>query len=238
MSRPEVLVIECNKLLPLTVNSVKANMPGWDCKVAPYGNGFIRTALKNLDKPALVVKSGVILNVRDGDLPSWDLLNSYDICLSRVGVFSDHPKHSQAYRLVGSKINQSHLDLSVFVINPERWTHIPADDTGVLHAAKRLRMPRHMNHKSDVLIANGLSGKQAMDYGMLAENASVYNYVDVFEKGSANGNEMFAYALEKALPFADGLPSVKQLAEKTLTRAAKLRVGLAKTLLEEIPNEH
>ena len=77
-----------------------------------------------------------------------------------------------------------------------------------------------------------------MDYGMLAENASVYNYVDVFEKGSANGNEMFAYALEKALPFADGLPSVKQLAEKTLTRAAKLRVGLAKTLLEEIPNEH
>ena len=36
MSRPEVLVVECNKLASLTVNSVKANMPDWDYKVVPY----------------------------------------------------------------------------------------------------------------------------------------------------------------------------------------------------------
>jgi len=238
MSRPEVLVVECNKLASLTVNSVKANMPDWDYKVVPYDEGFIPTALKNLTKTALVVKSGVILNVRDGDMPSWELLGEYDICLGRAGVFSDHPKDSQAYGLIGSKIGRNHLDLSVFIINPARWADIPASDAGVLQTAKRLRMPRHMNHKSDALVANVLSGKLAMDYGMLAENASIYNYVDVFEKGSANGNEMFAYALEKAFPFADELPTVKKLAERTLTRAAKLRVGLAKTLLEDTTNEH
>ena len=233
MSRPEVLVIECNNLSSLTVNSVKANMPDWDCSVVPYKDGFISTALKNLTGTALVVKSGVILNVRDGDLPAWDLLDSYDICLGRSGVFSDHPKHQQAYSLVGSKVGKNHLDLSVFIINPARWHEIPTSDAGVLKVAKRLRMPRHMNHKSDALIKNGLSGKIAMEYGMLAENASVFNYVDVFEKGSANGNEMFAYALEKALPFADDLPMVKMLAEKTLARVSKLRLGLAKHLLED-----
>ena len=63
MSRPEVLVVECNKLASLTVNSVKVNMPDWDYKVVPYEGGFIATALKNIEKTALVVKSGVILDV-------------------------------------------------------------------------------------------------------------------------------------------------------------------------------
>ena len=131
MSRPEVLVVECNKLASLTVNSVKANMPDWDCKVVPYNEGFIPTALKNLTKTALVVKSGVILNVQDGDIPSWELLSEHDICLSRAGVFSDHPKHSQAYGLVGSQIGRKHhVDLSVFIINPARWADIPASDVG------------------------------------------------------------------------------------------------------------
>ena len=88
-----------------------------------------------------------------------------------------------------------------------------------------------MNHKSDLLIANVLSGKLAMDYGMLAENASYLNYVDVFEKGSANGNEMFAYALEKALPFADELPAVKKLAERTLTACCKVTSRVGKNII-------
>jgi len=213
-------------------------MPSWSFKVVPYEGGFIQTALKNTTGITLVVKSGVILDVRDGDLPHMELLSKYDICLGRSGVFSDHPKHSNAYRLMGSDIGIKHLDLSVFIINPALWSAIPASDAGVLKTAKRLRMPRHMNHKSDMLIKDSLSGKIAMDYGMLAEKASVFNYVDVFEKGSANGNEMFAYALEKALPFADDLPSVKKLAKQTLVRAAKLRVALAKTLLEDARNEH
>lgn len=233
MSRPEILIIECNNLASLTVNSITANMPDWDYRVVSYSGGFIPTALRNLSATALVVKSGVILNIQRGDLPPWELLGKYDICLGRSGVFSDHEDHQHVYGLIGSEIGKTHLDLSVFIINPRRWKVIPDSDSGVLGRVKRLRMPRHMNHKSDRIVAKSLSAKAAMEYGMLAEKASVFNYIDVFERGKANGNEMFAYALEKALPYADQLPNVKRLAERTLTRASRLRVGLANHLLEQ-----
>ena len=233
MSRPEILIVECNNLASLTVNSITANMPDWDYRVVTYADGFIPTALRNLSTTALVVKSGVILNIRDGDLPPWELLGKYDICLGRSGVFTDHESHQHIYGLIGSKLSKSHLDLSVFFINPLRWKVIPESDSGVLGRVKRLRMPRHMNHKCDRVVAKAISARAAMEYGMLAERASVFNYIDVFEKGEANGNEMFAYALEKALPYADDLPSVKRLAERTLARASRLRVGLANHLLEQ-----
>ena len=230
MYRPEILVVECNKLTSLTVNSIRQNMPDWNYKVVPYERGFIPTALRHTNELCLVVKSGVVLNIQDGDLPDQSLLEDYDICLSRTGVFTDNRSNHHVYQLVGSKLNKNSLDLSIFLINPKRWVLTPDTDVGVLAKVRRLRMPRHMNHRSDPLIAKTVSAQAAMDYGMLAEQASVFNYVDVFEKGSANGNEMFAYALEKALPFADGLPEVKMLAKKTATRVSKLRVGLAKCL--------
>lgn len=231
MSRPKVLVIECNKLASLTVNSIKANMPDWDYKVVPYVDGFIPTALNNADDLCIAVKSGLILDIKDGDLPDRSVLEEYDICVSRCGVFTDHSVQKHVYGLIGSRVSKATMDLSIFCINPRRWVRVPEKDEGVLGQVKRLRMPRHMNHKSDVLLAKSISAKTALDYGMLAEQASVFNYVDVFERGTANGNEMFAYALEKALPFADGLPQVQKLATKTLRRAAKLRVGLSKNLL-------
>jgi hypothetical protein len=214
-------------------------MPDWHYEVVPYDKGFISTALRNASELCLVVKSGVMLDIQDGDLPKRELLESYDICVSRSGVFTDSPQNRHIYRLVGNDTNKKHMDLSVFVINPKRWVRIPETDEGVLGKVKRLRMPRHMNHKSDAIVRTAISAREAMNYGMLAEQASVFNYVDVFESGKANGNEMFAYAMEKALPFSNGLPEVEKLAARTAKRAAKLRTGLAKYIpLQEIPNEH
>lgn len=239
MSRLKILVVQCNKLEALTVRSIEANMPDWDYEVVPYDKGFISTALRNASELCLVVKSGVMLDIQDGDLPKRELLESYDICVSRSGVFTDSPQNRHIYRLVGNDTNKKHMDLSVFVINPKRWVRIPETDEGVLGKVKRLRMPRHMNHKSDAIVRTAISAREAMNYGMLAEQASVFNYVDVFESGKANGNEMFAYAMEKALPFSNGLPEVEKLSARTAKRAAKLRTGLAKYIpLQEIPNEH
>ena len=127
------------------------------------------------------------------------------------------------------------MDLSIFCINPKRWIRIPKTDAGVLAQVKRLRMPRHMNHKCDPIIVKAISAKVAMDYGMLGEQASVMNYVPVYERGYANGNEMFAYRLEAALDYVEGLPAdvsqkVEAVANKTFYRAAKLRKGLAENL--------
>lgn len=233
--RLKILVVECNQLTALTVNSIQQNMPEWDYKVVPYEKGFIRTALKNSDELCLVVKSGVILNIQDGDLPKQEMLEQYDICLSRDGVFTDNRANKHIYKLIGSQLNEKSMDLSIFCINPKRWINIPTTDANVLARVKRLRMPRHMNHKCDPIVAKALSARVAIEYGMLGEQASVMNYVPVYERGEANGNEMFAYKLEVALGLTDGMPKsakekVEAVASKTLKRAAKLRQGLAQNL--------
>lgn len=233
--RLEILVVECNELTALTVNSIRQNMPDWSYKVVNLEGGFIPTALRHADDLCLVVKSGVILDIQDGDLPKRELLEQYDICVSRDGVFTDNRHNKHVYGLIGSKLNERSMDLSIFCINPKRWIRIPKTDAGVLAQVKRLRMPRHMNHKCDPIIVKAISAKVAMDYGMLGEQASVMNYVPVYERGYANGNEMFAYRLEAALDYVEGLPAdvsqkVEAVANKTFYRAAKLRKGLAENL--------
>ena len=233
--RLRILVVECNKLTALTVNSIRKNMPDWEYEVVSYQDGFIPTALLHSDELCLVVKSGVILDLQDGDLPERELLEKYDICLSRDGVFTDNRPNKHIYGLIGSHLNEKAMDLSIFCINPKRWIRIPKTDAGVLAKVKRLRMPRHMNHKCDPIVEKAISAKVAMDYGMLGEQASVMNYIPVYEKGKANGNEMFSYKLEAAIGLTDGLPKsakqkVEAVAAKTLKRVAKLRTGLAKNL--------
>lgn len=235
MLRLKILVIECNDLTALTVNSIKQNMPDWSYEIVPFDGGYIRTALQNADDMCLCVRSGVMLDVQDGDLPSHSILEKYDIALARDGVFSDNQNTQHIYGLVGDQTNKKVLDLSVFIINPKRWVVVPEKDAGVLPKVKRLRMPRHMNHKCDLLVKKAVSSKVAMDYGMLGRKASIHNYVPVYEAGKANANEMFAYWLELALPLLDGLPDsvrkkVEAVASKTDQRVAKLREGLAKNL--------
>jgi hypothetical protein len=210
-------------------------MPDWSYEVVSYDKGFIRTALKNTDEITLCVKSGVILDIKEGDLPDINKLKNYDIALSREGVFTDDPKNKHVYGLIKSSITKKTMDLSIFIINPSRWIKIPATDAGVLGKVKRLRMPRFMNHKTDIIIARAIGGRCALTYGMLAEEASAFNYTPIFDIGKANGNEMLAYALERALPFTEGLPSIEKqkieaLASATEIRFAKLRRGLATSL--------
>lgn len=231
----KILVIQCNNLSALTVNSIQQNMPDWSYEVVSYDKGFIRTALKNTNEITLCVKSGVILDIKDGDLPDINKLKNYDIALSREGVFTDDPKNKHVYGLIKSSITKKTMDLSIFIINPSRWIKIPATDAGVLGKVKRLRMPRFMNHKTDIIVARAIGGRCALTYGMLAEEASAFNYTPIFDIGKANGNEMLAYALERALPFTEGLPSVEKqkieaLASATEIRFAKLRRGLATSL--------
>lgn len=235
MYRPKILVVECNRLTALTVNSIRQNMPDWEYEVVPYRDGFIATALRNADELCFVVKSGVILGIQDGDLPEREMLEQYDVCVSRDGVYTDNRANKHVYGLVGSKLNEKSMDLSVIFVNPKRWVRVPDSDAGVLSKVRRLRMPRHMNHKCDPIVAKAISARVAMDYGMLAEQASVLNYVPLYERGSANGNEMFAYKLEAALGLTDGLPEaeknkVEALATRTSKRASKLRRGLAQNL--------
>lgn len=232
MSFRKILIIKCNNLEALTINSIRKNMTGWIYKVVPFNEGYIRTALENTDEITLCVRSGVILNLQEGDLPGDDLLSDYPIAISRDGVFTDNKRQKHIYGLIGNPLTKKAIDLSVFIINPDRWDVIPEKDTGILGGVRRLRMPRFMNHKSDPLIEKSISGKVALDYGMLSTQASIHNYIPVFLKGKVNGNEMLAYALELALPLLDGLPekeriNVEAVASKTQTRMAKLRNGLA-----------
>ena len=233
--RLKILVIECNDLTALTVNSIQQNMPDWSHEVVSFDGGYIRTALQNTDDICLCVRSGVILDIKDGDLPPRSVLADYDIALGRDGVFSDNQNSKHIYGLVGSDTDEKILDLSVFIINPQRWVVVPKSDSGVLSKVKRLRMPRHMNHKWDSLVSKAIPASTAMDYGMLGRGASIHNYVPVYESGKANAKEMFAYWLELALPLLDGLPDsakkrVEAVASRTNTRVAKLRNGLAKNL--------
>ena len=132
MSRLGILVVECNKLTALTVNSIRKNMPDWEYEVVSYQGGFIPTALRHANELCLVVKSGVILDLKDGDLPERELLEKYDICMSRDGVFTDNRPNKHIYGLIGSHLNEKAVDLSIFCINPKRWVRIPKTDAGVL----------------------------------------------------------------------------------------------------------
>ncbi|HCD67670.1 MAG TPA: hypothetical protein DEQ56_04245 [Bacteroidetes bacterium] len=236
MSCRKILIIKCNNLEALTINSINKNMPGWQYKVVPFKDGYIPTALNNTNELTLCVRSGVILNIQEGDMPGPELLDDYHIAISREGVFTDNKRQKHIYGLIGKdKITKKAIDLSVFLINPSRWDVVPLSDQGVLGQVRRLRMPRFMNHKSDPIVAKSISGYVALDYGLLSCQASIHNYIPVFLKGEANGNEMLSYALELALPLLDGLPEkerlkVEAVASKTHKRMAKLRNGLAECL--------
>ena len=128
MSCRKILIIKRNNLEMLTVNSIRKNMPDWDYEVVPFNKGYIRTALENTDELTLCVRSGIILNVQEGDMPGAELLDDYHIAISRDGVFTDNKRNKNIYGLIGNKLNKNTIDLSVFIINPSRWDTIPVID--------------------------------------------------------------------------------------------------------------
>lgn len=232
MLNPEILILDTNALTPLTINSIKKNMPRATYKVVKCGPSKIGTALAHCSKPTLVVSSGLVLNIRQGDLPNEEKLKEYDICVSRAGVYVDHPKLKSVYNLINSPIERGHIDLSIFIINPARWYEIPSTDKKILAKKKTLYMPRYINHKSDIIIKDCVGSYEAFHYGMMGETASVYNYVPHLLSGKAAPVETFAYCFDKIEPYVEGLPEqrknrILKLAQKSKVRISKVRKGIA-----------
>lgn len=231
MSALEILILDCNEFTALTVNSIRKNMPRAKYKIVKPGASKIGTALINATGPTLVVTGGIVLDIKHGDLPSEDKIKQYAICLSREGVYSDHPKHSETYKLINSKISKGVMDLSIFIINPDKWYEIPNTDSGILGRKKCLYMPRYINHKSDVLVKDCIGGYEAFKYGMAGETAAAYNYLPNLLSGKATPIETFAYCFDKLDEYKEGLPedaynTVTSLAAKTTKRISKMRKEL------------
>lgn len=227
----DYLVLETNSLTGATVDSIQMHDIGSSIKVVQPGDSFIGTALRNATSQTLVLKSGVIWQGCSDDIPA--VAKNYPICISEYGVFTDHPKLEHTYELLKSPIARGNKDLSIFVINPEHWKVIPETDEGVLSKVKSLTMPRYMNHKDDELIKEAIPPHDALYYGVLGTAALTLNYVSTILSRNVNANETFAYLFDEVAKYTNGLDTadkafITELGEKTRSRVASLRDGLAK----------
>lgn len=232
MSDLEILILDCNPLTPITTTSIKKNMPRAKFKVVKCGKSKIGTAVANTTKPTLVVTGGLALNIRQGDIPAYDTLHKYDMCVSRLGVYTDHPRLSEVYNITSNPIGKGHIDLSIFIINPARWYELPNTDAGALRDKKILYMPRYINHKTDTLVKDCIGSYEAFHYGMMGEDASVFNYIPNLLSGSATPIETFAYCFDKLEEYVDELEDEQKqkvlgLASKSKARIATMRKKLA-----------
>lgn len=229
MSDLKILILETNpKLTRLTVNSIRKNTPRAKWSVVPCGKSKIGTALANSVEPTLVVTSGLILNLKQGDLPPLSTIQKYHICASRSGIYSDHKRHSKDYEMIGVNMTPGHIDLSIFIVNPDKWYEIPSSDVRILNEKKVLYMPRYMNHRTDPLVSTCINTREAFNYGMGAEHAAVLNYVPHILSGKATVRETFAYAFDRLEEYSEGVdPSIRQnilqLANKSKHRVSKMR---------------
>ena len=225
----KLLILETNNLTRLTTNSIEANMTGYDYKVVKPDESKIGTALKNIDDITLVVKSGLVLNIKEGDLPSREKLKKYHLGVSREAVYADHPSIFKHYDLTSRKMHKGMIDLSLFIINPAMWDDIPESDTGLLSKSKLLHMPRYMNHRNDIIFKEQtINASDALTYGVLGEQACIYNYIGVLDSKDISVLETYAYCFDKLLPFTEGLPKeekeiVEYLGNKTKKRISRLR---------------
>lgn len=246
LSHLKILILESNNLIKLTINSIKQNMPDVSYEVVKkqdLTNSRIGTALSRCKETTLVVESGLVLNIQKNDIPNVEKLNEYDICVSREGVFTDHKRLNEHYRYVAKDITDGVIDLSIFIINPKRWDKIPESDKGILHDKKKMFIPRYMHHKNDVLFAeDSTAAVDAFYYGVLGEQASVYNYNRCINKKDINILEIYGYCFDKLLPYLKGVPRkeqnrIKFLANKTTTKIKNMRQRMHQINQSEVINE-
>ena len=239
----KVLILESNNLTNLTVNSLKQNMPNTEYTVVAkekHTESVLGTSLQNCERftPTLVVKSGVVLNLKEKDLPSKNKINAYDICLSREGVFTDHKRLKKHYKYVNNKINKSVVTLDIFIINPSRWETIPQTDKGILKDLKKIFMPRYMHHKHDVLFKEEATAAiDAFNYGVLGEQASVFNYIECIERDTINMLEIYGYCFDKLLPYIEGVPKkekerIEFLEEQTTIKIKNTRQKISNVFVK------
>jgi len=225
----KILILETNNLTRLTTNSIEANMTGYDYKVVEPGESKIGTALRNTDDITLVVKSGLVLNIKEGDLPTKEKLEKYHLAVSREAVYADHPSIKKHYELTSKRMHRGMIDLSLFIINPKKWDRIPESDRGLLSKSKLLFMPRYMNHRNDIIFEEEtINASDALTYGVLGEQACIYNYIGVLDDKDISVMETYAYCFDKLLPYTEGLPKeekeiVECLGNKTKKRISRLR---------------
>tara|TARA_R100000664_G_C2753332_1_gene140716 strand:+ start:1378 stop:2112 length:735 start_codon:yes stop_codon:yes gene_type:complete len=228
----KVLILEENNLLKLTTNSLDINNPEITYRVISKDKMLesrIATVLNNTDEITLVIKSGLIVNLKNKDLPSKSKLNKYHMAVSRYGVFTDHERIKQHYQYISEEINKKVLDLAIFIINPKKWKTAPEKDSGALRDKKLLYMPRYMNHKDDILFREeSTAAIDAFNYGVLGEQALVHNYLNPIYRKNINILEIYAYCFDKLLPYLKGVPKketdrITLLANKTLTKIKNTR---------------
>lgn len=232
LSDLKVLILEENNLVDLTVNSLHKNMPNTSYTVVPCTPGTrFTTTFKNIRDTTLVLRSGLVIN-REVEVPKKII--DYALCVSRRGVYIDHNRIKDHYPLIDKSMHKDLIDLSVFLVNPEKWDSIPTSDRGVLGGKRLLYMSRMMNHKDDILFAKEATAAiDALNYGISGERAFIYNYVDCIQKDTINVSETFAYHFEKLLPYLSGVPKkersrIEYLANKTTTRISKMRYKLSR----------
>ena len=225
------IVIETNSLTPLTVNSIKRHQPDADIKTVPLGEGGIATALSSTNKPAFVINSGVVFRATSDQLPH-DMLRRNPLAVTDPCVFGNHPKYGTAYAHLDMPDALGNCDLSIFHMVPELWKSTPPSDNAGLANCKKLWMPRYMNHKTDKLVPEAISQKDALYYGALGVPALALNYVPNLIEGSATPPEQAAYCFDHLAPYTSGLDrddrsKLQNLIEKTATRYAKMRDNFA-----------
>lgn len=203
-----VIIFEINSFVELTKASIERSMPGVPYTVIrPKRGSFIAEALNASDnKISLVVSSGVVVRITEGDLPPLSTLRQYHICAAREQVYSDHSKYAKFYSYLDRTANKKAIDLNVFIINPEKWSVIPEVDAGAIRDKKILAMPRYMNHKADDLVETCISPYEALKYGMLGQHAAILNYRRILEKGFASTIESYAYCLDALSEYCNSLP--------------------------------
>ena len=241
LSHLKVLILEKNNLTKLTTNSLDINTPEIEYKVVKKEDcteSKIGTALLNTKDITLVVTSGLVLELKDGDFPDIEKLKEYGICVSREGVFTDHKRLNEHYRYVASHITDGVIDLNIFIINPKKWSEIPKLDQRILQNKKKMYIPRYMHHKSDVLFAeDSTAAVDAFHYGVLGEQASVYNYVDCIYKNNINILEIYAYCFDKLIPYIKGVPRKEQNRIKLLANKTKQKIKTMRKKIHDI-NQH
>lgn len=230
-----LLILNTDKeLTKLTVNSIKQNMPEWQYDIVNCElHTELQTALNNIDDITLVVKSGVCLELKSGDLAPYDTLFRYHLCATREGVYTDNKKYRGQYNLINKDMNLGVMNLDIFIMNPHMdWSNFKLADK------KILAMPRYLNHKQDVLTNNVLSPYGALNYGILGESAAVLNYVDNIKTGEATIEESYAYNFDKLEEYTEGMKGPYKDNIIKLSKITKRRLGNLRNKLYTIRNKY
>lgn len=204
MFHQKILILE-NKdnLSSLTINSIKNNCPGWDYQVLQIEGGRVPTVLnyakENLQGIYLVVNCGVILKLNKDSLPPTQLLEKHHMIVDKLGVYFGSSLYEEYYKKEKINYSSNLLDLSVFIINTEKFDFIPETDAGFMSKISTRYLPRYMNHKYDPLMDEIVNARHLFKYGVEGEKACVHNYVPLILKGDIPVSLTYSLCFEKLL---------------------------------------